>query len=521
MKSTIATVIVMCLFALNAQAAKKIAEKLPDPNSVTPMFEGPSSDELKEAKAELARYVDQKAEKRKVAGITNPTESDLTQKEALGNKSFEHFRDVFLNEIHTPADIDKVLKPFEDPAYFAEFPIDVQFVVNQLLLIRPLKGILHRSENVFKTSNRIMAYSVYVKLMKDIASKLELYFPTEESRVAFQYLMEPNLDKGTDGKLLNPVFTTVGDFQNLLTGPVTESLKNFARRTQVMQAKLRTLPQREFVFDRRLTFGDGTFGGDIDRFRSVGAAELMLSMVYAKRALYTISYFSAYNIDDFMAVQDEMERMKVQGEAINWLEEKLTALPLPSSMDNVGFTNKIKTLAITRHPNFLKRRGLGGAKSWKVTEDGPAMEYGEFLMGRAWNYLNQVIDHRKAAWSLLQARDDRPTQYFNAAVLKDDVRAVGLCINDAERMIKGNGFVDINSVVTGRVVQVNMSNFFLNSPRSLQILLPNKYETEEFDKTATRWKTLDGVRYRNYFYGRPTGWDSSKYGDYLKVVGGK
>lgn len=401
--------------------------------------------------------------KRHVAQGAKYDEGDLSP-------AFKKFRDEALN-VKNAEELEAFLAKYD--ASYDQLTPDVQFIVAQLQLMTPLRGLAYRLRPIFEHNRSVQSGAV--TMLKSTASLMKIYLPTPQWEAAWEYVTLPSVSKTE----MNTQFQTMTEFQNYLISQFRVYNKSLVRVSNL----LKTYQGKPFVYDNKILYGPGTFRDDMDRYRVNDLPEIAATLSGLYGTLASIQMFCAYDHDDLLSVTRDMGRLAgVDG-----------FLP-----GDLGVSAKDRS-AILKKPKYAKFLTL-------------RPNYGAKLMGAALVNMQASTYLATNAWEQLK---DRPANFFavmDPAMFTPNSRAINLHFKSLNDMVQSK--TTIRSPITDEVVTTDVPKFFQNPPQDLKVFLPIGFDTSPEMKTLTT-KTGEQLQYRNYFRGRPTAWNNAAWAPYF------
>jgi len=426
-----------------------------------------------------ARAMKEQETRRKVA-------SDLDQ-EFFENKMsapMKKFREEFL-KVKTADQLDALL--VEANKNYDSYPADLKFIVAQVLPLRALRGIVWRLIPTVEDTK--IAHSLILTQVKSIAVNMKLLLPTEQWQAGFDYVTQPFVENGA------PPFANAGKVVAQFERSNEASVQGYIRsliiptlRESALRLEKLDLSSDMSVWDNKLLYGSGSFPTAMDRYALFGEVErhAALSNIYA--ALSEACYQSAYSLQGSLRMNQEIGRL------YGW----------DGTLNNVDGVPAAKRVSVIRKPQYA---------SW-----GLLFQDGKQWTSDAWLFLTRSIEHGDQMWEAMKNRPVSETFMLSNAYALPFQRPIENRFKNLKRITQGP--TEIRSFITDEKVTVNLKEFYLNPPADLKQLYATGFEGG-LDMITANLKVGDKtqkVKYRNYYYGRPTQWNLSMYRPYFPDV---
>lgn len=418
--------------------------------------------------------------------------------EGTMSAKLKEIRDVELPKLKTGDDLEPLLEKLE--TNYDSLPNDAKLVALELLRIRPLRGIIYRMVPIVKDTK--VAHSVLLTRIMRLTGRLEMFVPTIQGKVAFEYVTQPYDDvkqfKGKDG------VTPEAEFQEWAsTTYFSASLLSYQR--------LRALDvSKPLVVDNKIFYmvsdhPEAPFADELYRYNLFQESEKYLLLAAKARGLSRLKTFGAYTMDNLMELTADM------GELYG----------VDAFFRNVeGVTNEMvaKKIRKSTYKNLFTLNKVVGKNRMKW----------------AFKYLREMVGHLQMGWHGLKnanAKDDT-SGFLNPMILNSFDRNIDRALPEWRKMV--NGKTTLTSRRTSDVIEIDLPAFYENPPKDLKALLPTKFQ----QKSKARLETVSSsrgaipvivpesgylsktiqmngketvVKYRDYFVGSPEDWDGSAY----------
>ena len=423
--------------------------------------------------------------KRKVASSQSFSESDLSA-------DFKKLRTEWL-KVQTADELEALLK--KSYAQYDSFSDDTKYFLTQAHVALPLRGIVWRLRPLFEKGDKFIgnkaSHVTAVQILRSVAGAIDMALPTDQAKAGFAYFTEPSTEMTSASQ-----FKSVGEFQNFLG---TELMKKLVESTKRVEAILAKNSDKVFVWDNKMFFGTGAFRDDIKRYSGHGAAEMHLAASAFYKSTHSILVFCAYNQDQILDVSKKLGAHLGQ-DSLSVLGKEKEDLGL-TDQERVGvikeFTNK----------NFLSLR------------DTAANPYGSQAMKQAYKALGNYVFHAKAAYDILQGKEANPAMALNPIHFSQESQdQLEKGISNMVAVVKGQ--TEVRDPVTGKSVTLNLPAFYNNPPKNLSVLMANKFEDGQNEKSI-KAKNGETLKVRNYYKGRSIGWNNDAWKNYVPSAAGQ
>ncbi|OYZ24543.1 MAG: hypothetical protein B7Y39_01135 [Bdellovibrio sp. 28-41-41] len=363
-------------------------------------------------------------------------------------------------------------------------PNDYKFVVAHLAPMAAYRSIVYRMIPVVAPS-QALRQSV-VDTIQDSYADMKLFFPDSEWEVGFAYITEPfaaakvdNVDIPASAKQ----FKNEGEVQAYLTGRI-------ANETQWANAILASIvvpADAPLVLDNRLVYGKMAFSNkaDTDRYTWIRQYDVTAARARMEKQLYSIRMNAVYNIQKSARLASEVA-------ALYGIEVAKAKIASVLKIDVMAPTRKDR-LSIVMHKEF--------AGSFLKNPDAQA-----HLDAAITHLQNSVVLNHTAWLSYSKVTDQATNAIIDPAFFKARIPETEKGFQNAIGLVYGKQNT-VTSVITGKTVKINFRQFLLTGlPHDSKNMLPTI-----FDDKGARYLNRDGMRYRDYAWGRAIGWDSAIY----------
>ncbi len=390
----------------------------------------------------------------------------------LMSPEMKAFRDKFL-AVKTAEQLDALMDQL-DKGYDAA-PADLKFVSTQLLPMRALRSIVWKMVPLVHKTR--MAQSVLLTGVKQVASSMRVYLPTEQWEAGFAYVSEPF--SGDDRQ-----FGTENDLQVYLANVAYPELLKSSTRLAALQ-------NLNITWDNKLLYGVASFQDSIDRYRQLGEAERYSALSSTQAGLAWIAMFCAYRVDGGLNVAQEVGTLY-----------GVDGFDLLRGVEGAPADRRVEILRKGKYQHFLELYPTGA--QWTQL---------------AFKHITESTYNASVAWAEVKDRPAAPTAAIDPSWINPASRQIGLSMPNIEAMLQGR--TELRSAITGETATVDIPAFYSNPPKDLKAFLPTQFDQgEEYlhKNVPTASGGTKSVKYRNYFRGRPTGWDVAAYQAYLPDV---
>lgn len=402
----------------------------------------------------------------------------------------------------TAADIHRLLVKLDKDLASGNFSStpDAEILAVQLLALKPLRGFIARSKNIFETKegNARSARSMVVTGLRAMAAGLETYLPTEQWSAAYDYVVQPYYKRANSEKVClqnwsEKCYLTDGpSAQAWLMNEMMPRLEN----VHTTLAKLTTdgMQNKIIYWDNKILYGTANFVSHNDRYLKLGQAERLLMLSATQATQSAILGLNAYHLDGLFESFDTIAKTYGIGSIFN----------------SDSATAKGRFKAIRKHPDLFR---------FKTEEEKLAREY----MRTSYQKLKAAMQTSYLAWKILDRGENNPALQANLLdprLVAPFQRIWGTAWPNMMGIVglRSDGVQEIASptvrsaVVNGEKVVVKLRKFFNSPPHSLQDFMPISFVD------GTEFLTNNFGKYRNYRRGNPNGWKVHVYGEYFENV---
>lgn len=364
----------------------------------------------------------------------------------------------------------------------------VQLLAGYMKMIPGLEGIVYRGRPIVEPSDWL-----HMSALTALRSfRYNSYLYGKHILALFDFVTTPSTNAG-------PEFKTVTEAQQYLVGKVAPLLESLVAQARAME----NLPAENFNFklDRSLFIGVSDDVRFLDRNETIKQfiKPNLYSITFAlQRALGSLYYWSALNVDDMPSVASEI----VAATTINQYKGKLRSLLSFSNLAK-GVTPIITFDVIKKYPNYFTFRNLNYTNHLGKAESVTA----QTLLDRAYNQFSNSAYYEMAAFNCIiqatisgnmnvNAKDcangdnqDYSTQHaangndfmFNPNALLLDYKMKKAALVQRYKLYQNSmtqpatpgtfdagKYSEITSEVTGKALQLNVKALFnaKNSPRN-------------------------------------------------------
>jgi hypothetical protein len=408
----------------------------------------------------------------------------------------------------TPDLLDKVLADWAKLATDPAAASDVRYFAAQMALMRPLRSIVYRLRPLIEKKNKSVQ-SLAVTFLKTVAGNLRIYTPDQHWKAGFDYLTMPS-----DNEATNRPFNNVWEFQYELH----RLIDPLHRAADLMAELVNRHDKLPFVWDKQTAYGstsymnnghrtnDGSHRYDLDRYVGHYEAEIYAARSSLLWAAHSIYVFNSYYQEGMMEIVKEQGKlMGLDGfPGGSWIRDDF----------GVSSANRRRILCGERDgkPDLE-------CKSGKVPSYQSRMEdrYAGYLAA-GFKDLKLSMEDLQHAWNALQKGQSTPHAIMNPINFAGDRREGQARVDALVAMTKGPFTVE--SVPTGEKVTINLPAFYSKdtAPKDLKRLFATAHDQREDGKDVEltfKTKTGKSLSYRNYYRGRPTGWDEAYWDPYI------
>ncbi|MBI3554681.1 MAG: hypothetical protein HY074_00285 [Deltaproteobacteria bacterium] len=495
------------VFALNtssAHARNNIgikAVELPAPNV---------AEFAAEAEAVGAPADDENASKRKPSGNS----SKITGSEDLMSPELKAFRDKLVKTRHAEQ-LEPLLKDYN--ARYETLPNDLKYVVARLSPILPFRGFFWRMATL--AHQAVITQEVLLQTIRAFAEQIMTFEPDAQWQAYMTFFSIPNgallwpHEKGDGVRRPDQRFYVENDLVDFLATDVYQALgtaiKRLARLKTTIEINGKSTP---LVFDGRIRFGENAFNQSydaVDRFALIGDAERFAAMARFHRRMATISQLAAYNMNGNIALRKEI------GKKLG-IDASISGMLGDDALGVDGLIRADRVRLAKGHPKLFTLR----SKEWMKT---------------AYLHLNKWAEYLGRAWEYVQADRDNYDMLLDPDVFAGRHEQIDKAVANLKRMLPNpakGGPASVYGAISGDELHVDLKSFFFNPPNDLKNLMPIKFNRHEdieplkhvYGEGNLHWGSKSTVQmrmdvagrkrdveWRNYLFGRATGWDPGEY----------
>jgi hypothetical protein len=366
---------------------------------------------------------------------------------------------------------------------WGSFSLDLKYFTANLLVARPLRGLIWRMRPLFETgglfSGNRATHGAAVYFLRQMATGIDTFFPTDQWEAGFAYLTEPST-KMTKAQQ----FKTVREFQKFLATEFVAALQTAAGRSDSVIAAAGKEP---LVWDRQMVYGTATFEDGAKRYVGFGPAEIYFSTAVLYRGIHDALVFTAYNQDDLINLAGRLGKRfgidaAIQGADIGTTAQQRVAI-INESVTNSG---------------FLKLQDYKGSN------------YGSKAMKDALAYLVASVKYDQKGYEYLKD-PSRNTDSYVLNGLHVQPRSAPHLKRAVDNMVAVvSGETEVRDPVSGDKVRVNLPAFYNNPYPNLAVLMANDFDKKAPETTITNEKG-EKLSYRNYLHGSANSWDNGRW----------
>lgn len=403
--------------------------------------------------------------------------------------------------IKTPEDVQTLLEDLNTKFKAGAFTEpDAKLLAAQLLMARPFRGFISRSRNIFETpsGNARMAHTTAVTTLRAMAAGLDTYVPNDDQwKAGFLYSVQPFFTPWDDSK--SDICRTDAKWNE------TCSISNGTRfqawlRKEVLPRVMDLnnvlasldLSSKPIYVDNKIFFGKADFASSKDRFLRLGEAERLLLLSGTQAMLSSLYGIQAFKLDGLFESMDTVA--KVYGFQTVFRTDYATA--------------KDRFAAIRQHTNLFKfKENMRPVALTYLNQSYESLKTSMQNAHLAWRYLDSRESDRGQRDNLIDPRLVAPFQRILSTGFSNAMGIVGINSNYQE---VAQGEV-VSALYNGEVVKVNLKQFFVNPPSSLQDFMPTEFEGGNTMIPVAKYND----QYRNYWRGNPKAWNYQVYSRYF------
>ena len=494
----------LLLFSFSSTAAPKKPSW--DNSNIAPQnFPAPKFEEME-------FFNDQEIEKLSANFIAEskrrPAGSTIVGTEDMLSKEYVEFRNQAI-KISNGVEFADFLKKYDD--MYDKIPAhanDLKFAVARMSTWIPFKGIIWRMtpmvHEVASTQSALLA------TLKNVAEQVKINMPDTQVEAHLLYMSMPTPE------LVGREFKIESDFITYLAIEVYPSLEKSVKRLQQLQMNNVTKNGLSpIVFDAKIRFGENTFNDnydDFERFKVLGEADRFAALARTHRRMYNIAFMAGYNWNGHLALRRDIGKMFGIGVAESALFDSLPGA------DDVYLRSVSRESRVNAIKKYSKLYTLNSNGQGWMTLAYSHLHFSGVYLGKTWDNIKNNTSSYAAQLDpeVFMARKEQVE--VGVMNIKKLVGAYGPGVNGTTR---------VNGTLSGEELTVDLKGFFENAPKDLKKLLPvsfSKHEDLSPLKAHPTYKTMTEagrdvmsvsfpgskpVRFRNYLYGRSTGWNTS------------
>lgn len=398
---------------------------------------------------------------------------------ANDTKELQLFREKFF-AVKSVADLDRFLVDL-DKNYETLSP-NLKFISAQLLVLRPLRGFLWRMIPLM--SGNTALHSIVLTSVKETLAGMRVFLPTEQWKVGFDFVSMPYAVESKSDLVLVSPFTTEAQFQVFLARDLYASLEKSAARMSSLDLT------KPVVWDQSIAYGVGTFSDGMERFRWVGEMEKASVLSNLHLAMSYIAFQRAYAWNGMIRLTSEIGRLY-----------GLDGLFF-GRVSGAPAAERIKIIRSGRYPGF----GV-------LASDG--VEY----MNRSFLHLKKAAEWITRGWRIVQATESHEQNVIQSEVFTAFKRTNGLAIENMNQILTGE--TQLRSLVTGKVVTVDLKKFYMDPVKDLKTLFAQNFVGgKEWHEVRIASKSHGDivVPYRNYHWQNVNGWNAGVFAKYYPSI---
>lgn len=396
--------------------------------------------------------------------------------ESMMSAELKSFRDTLLATT-TPEQIDALLAKADSE--YDKYPADLKFVAAQFIPLRSMRGFLWRVLPLVE--HNTMLHSMLLSFVKTGAGQIKIYYPTDQWKAGFDYLSQPF---AVNGKLAKQV-SNESDLQGFLAGPLYQALRLCADRLAAID-----LSQRNIAWDNKIFYGPASYVDNVDRYRLVGDVERLMTLAQLHAFMAQLTFQRAYALQGAIDLYAKIGRLY--------------------GFDGI-FTGNVEGAPASQRTEVVRRSQFANL--------GTLFSDGSQFTAISLMHLKNATEASSQAWDAMQRRPSSESYVINSGPFLANERVHKIRIANLKAMMSGPA--QIRSAATGEIAEVDLPAFYNNPPQDLKTLLATEFEDGE------QWHTqqvdlgegkTQSVKYRNYYVGRPSGWNTQQLHLYFPKV---
>ena len=436
--------------------------------------------------------------------------------EDLMSKELKDFRNELL-ATRDPETFAALMKRNNDN--YESLPNDLKYVIARMSPILPFRGFVWRMANIAERSR--LAHEGMLATARTFAEQVKILEGDTQWEAYMAYisiptadLLKPQADKGDGVKRPTGAFYVENDIVDFMYNDVMKALITAIQRLKRLDPYIMVGKDKSpIVFDNKIRFGDKAFNKQydaMDRFAIIGKAETNAAIARFWRRIATINQLAAYNWNGNMALRKHI------GKKFGYDAIKANFDSDPFALE--GVTRKERVEAAR---SFVK--SSGGRTGIKLFDKrGPNSDV---MMKDSYKALVQYVEHTEIAWTAIKGEDRSWDMLLDPELFVGREEQIDRSLEGLKSLITGSQVV---GAISGTPLNINMKAFFDHPPKNLTDLMPTSfakhedlqglakvYPTASFPADSSvismKYDPRTSVKWRNYLYGRATGWDAAAY----------
>ncbi len=395
---------------------------------------------------------------------------------------------------------------------------DAKLLAVQLLMLKPFRGFIYRSRNIFEAGNKrtIAAHAWAVSILRFMAAGIEVYLPTPQWKAAFNFMVEPyykNQDNGCELPSTSKKSDTkkwIKGRCDMVDGPTFQAWLRAEVLPQLIvfndTVSSMNFSTKPVFMDNQILYGSANFTSSRDRLVRIGESErfMLLSSIQASMSgLYGMEAFS------FRGLFDSIDKIS-------------SVYGFQAAFSTDYATSEQRYNAIKAHPDLFRLKTEIGKDKLNS------------YLSNSYESLKTSVQNAYFSWVALrdhQNETDLQENLFDPRAVAPFARilntgfgnafgTVGISpptidkSNQAAKEIE-NGEI-FSAVINSEKLVVHLKRLYTDPPANLQDFLPTYCNQESTHET----KAVEGgiASYRNYRRGRPEHWQQAIYAKYFDGV---
>ncbi len=474
-------------------------------------LEAPSLDEFAKEEKLLSSSGHSELPKRKPA-----SGNKIVGSEDLMTAELKAFRDKLVKTRHAEQ-LDALLR--EHNAKYDTLPNDLKYVVARLSPLLAFRGFFWRMSSL--AHQAVVSQEVLLAGVRATAEQAMIFEPDTQWQAYMTFFAIPNADllkvpasKGDGVNRPDMKFYTENDLSDFFATEVYSGLSIAVNR----MAALRTTvdvngKSTAIVFDNKIRFGENAFNqayDAVDRFSLIGDAEKYAVMARFHRRMATIAQMAAYNMNGNIALRREIGKKYGVDAAIS------SILPGVDDAYDVDGLTRVERVTLARSHRDLFRLRNG---AWMKT---------------AYGHFHQWAKYSAEGWKLVRNESRSYDTLLDPDLFAGRKEQIDKAVATSLRLFPNpakDGSTTVVGAISGDELRVNTKDFFYNPPDDLKKMMPTQFNQHQdieplkavygaslkpSRKSQVEMKIEAGghqqtVEWRNYLFGRATGWDPAAY----------